>query len=167
MVYPRMTYYSRLLSNEDGRQLLNYASTVHNKQLYYGRVNGLKGGESDYVVEFDIWNNEPAWDGGTPQVIAQNAMNCRLRINIPPESRDINPFFYARCTTYDVESEFEEVSMKHREFKNIQGSASDQYGTILGVSDHATIETKIKLRPNSMIKQHQYNFTLDFLYNYE
>ncbi len=165
--YPRMTYYSRLLSNEDGHQLLGWASTVKNKQIYYGRCNGLKGGESEYIVEYDIWNNEPAWDGGTPQTIAQNAANCRLRINIPPESRDLNPFFYARCTTMDVESEFKDVSMAHREFKDIQGFTSDEYGTILGVSDHATIQTKIKLRENSMVKNHQYAFTLEFLYNYE
>jgi len=57
--------------------------------------------------------------------------------------------------------------MSHREFKDIRGNASDEYGTILGVQDHATIQTKIKLRENSMIKDHQYSFTLDFLYNYE
>lgn len=167
LVYPRMTYYTRLLDNVDGHQLLGWASTSMNKKIYYGKCNGLKGGESEYVVEFDIWNNEPAWDGGTPQTIAQNATNCRLEIEIPPESRNLSPFLYARCTTLDVKSDFKDISMSHKEFKEIQGNASDEYGTILGVSDHATIQTKIKLRENSLIKQSQYSFNLNFLYNYE
>jgi hypothetical protein len=162
-----MTYYTRVIDNIDGHQLLGYVSTAKNKQLYYGKCNGIMGGESQYIVEFDIWNNEPAWDGGTPQTIAQNATNCRLTIDIPAESRDLNPFLYARCITLSLDSEFKDISMSHREFNEIQGNASDEYGTILGVSDHATIQTKIKLKKNSVIKQLQYNFGLNFLYNYE
>ena len=166
-IFPRMTYYSRVLDNVDGHVLLSWASTSQNKKIYYGRCNGMIGGESEFMVEFDIWNNEPAWDGGTPQMIAQNAANCRLRITIPPESRDLNPFFYARCITYDLNSEFQAVDMAHRELKDIQGNASDEYGSILGVSDHATIQTKIKLKKDSLVKQPTYQFTLDFVYNYE
>lgn len=167
MTVPRMTYYTRLLDNIDGHQLLGYASTARNKKIYYGKCNALIGGESEYVVEFDIWNNEPAWDGGTPQTISQNAANCHLEINIPPETRNLSPFLYARCITLDVNSEFKEVSMSHKTFYDIQGNSSDEYGTILGVSDHATIQTKIKLRKNSLVSKQQYDFTLDFLYNYE
>ena len=167
MIYPRRTYYTRVVDNATGEQVLGLASTAQNKKIYYGKCNGLTGGESEFIVEFDIWNNEPAWDGGTPQMICQNANNCRLRITIPPESRDLNPFLYARCTTYDMKSEFQPVDMSHRELKDIQGNASDEYGAILGVSDHATIQTKIKLKENSMVKKYKYFFTLDFLYNYE
>lgn len=167
MAYPRMTYYTRMIDNADGHQILGFTSTVRNKKIYYGRANGLLGGESEYIIEYDIWNNEPGCDGGTPQTIAQNASNCRLKITIPPASRDIQPFLYARCITLDPKSEFKAISLSDREFKDIQGNSSDVYGTILGVTDHATIQTKIKLKPNSNIKNHQYSFTLDFLYNYE
>ena len=167
MIFPRMTYYTRVLDNIDGHQLLGQASTKNNKEIYYGQVNALKGGESQYMVEFDIWNNEPAWDGGTPQMTAQNAVNCHLEIVIPSQCRNLSPFLYARCTTYDIKSEFKDISMSHPSFYDIQGNASDIYGAILGVSDHATIQTKIKLRPNSNIAKHQYHFNLNFVYNYE
>ena len=162
-----MTYYTRMLDNINGKQMLGWESCAKNKSIYYGECNGLIGGESQYIIEFDIWNNEPGWDGASPQTTAQNAVNCRLRNKIPPKSRDLNPFLYARCITYDPQSEFTDISMSHPEFKNIQGNASDVYGAILGVQDHATIQTKIKLKENSMIKDHQYHFSLDFLYNYE
>ena len=167
MITPRMTYYTRVLSNIDEHQMLPYASTVRNKKLYYGRVNALTGGESEYIVEFDIWNNEPGWDGGTPQMTAQNAINCRLVIDIPCECRNLSPFLYARCTTLDPKSEYKDISMAHKEFKDIQGNASDVYGAILGVCDHATIQTKIKLKKSSTVQNSHYNFFLNFLYNYE
>lgn len=164
---PRMTYYTKTLDNIDNHQLLGYASTAKNKKLYYGKCNGLTGGESQFVVEFDIWNNEPAWDGGTPQIICSNAFNCHMTIDMQSETRNLSPFFYARCTTYDLNSEFSDISMNHKTFYDIQGNSSDEYGVILGVSDHATIQTKIKLRANSKVTQEQYKFALNFLYNYE
>jgi len=50
-----------MLDNIDGRQMLGFVSTARNKKIYWGEVNGLLGGESQYIVEFDIWNNEPGW----------------------------------------------------------------------------------------------------------
>lgn len=166
-VLPRMTYYTRVIDNVDGHQVFGYASTAKNKKLYYGKVDGLRGGESEYIVEFDIWNNEPAWDGGTPILVVQNAVNCRLTIDIPPESRDLSPFLYARCTTLDPEGSFNDLSMGRRTFTAVRGNVSDELGTILGTSDHATIQTKIKLRKNSTVKYSQYQFALNFEYNYE
>lgn len=166
-ICPRMTYYTRVVDNVTGEQVLGYASTAKNKKMYYGRVDGLNGGESEYIVEFDIWNNEPAWDGGTPMLIAQNAVNCKLTVDIPAESRNLSPFLYARCTTLDPKGNFNDLSMGRRTFSAIKGNVSDELGTILGTSDHATVQTKIKLKGGSIVKHPQYQFGLTFEYNYD
>ena len=166
-VPPKMTYYTKVVDNLTGEQIFGYVSTVKNKTLYYGSVDGLNGGESQYSVFFDIWNNEPGWSGGTPLQIAQDATNCKLRINIPAESRDINPFLYARCTTADLQGPFESLNMGRREFDGIKGNMSKDMGVILGSGDHATIQTKIKLKPGLSICRAQYAFELVFSYNFE
>lgn len=164
---PIMTYYTKLLDNATGEQIFGYASTAKNKQLYYGKVNGFNGGESQYIIEFDIWNNEPALYAGGPITTVQDATNTKLEIQIPPNSRDLNPFFYARCTTNDPQSAFQTLSMSNKTFTAIKGNCSQSLGTILGTSDHATIQTKIKLKPNSNVKYHQYAFALKFSYVFE
>ncbi len=168
MLAPFMTYYTKMISNVDGSQVRGYASTARNKKIYYGRVDALRGGESQYVVTFSIWNNEPAESAGTPLTTYQNAINCRLQIAIPDECRDLSPFLYARCTTFDAQGEFKPLGMGNRVYSDIRGLATDEYGVILGTGgDHADIETKIRLAPGCTCCKERYSFELDFLYNFD
>jgi len=165
LVVPRMTYYIRAIDNLTGEQVFSQVSTNKNKDAYYGIVGD--GGESQYIIEYDIYNNEPyAWNGGGPEITCMDAYNCSVYISIPYECRDISPFLYIRCTTYDPEAEWEPIDTGHPIFKKIQGRCSPDFGTILGVGDHAIIQTKIKLKKGANICMEKYGFELRFTYQY-
>jgi hypothetical protein len=160
-----MTYYIRGIDNLTGEQVFSQVSTAICKDLYFGRC--APGGESEYIIEYDIYNNEPyAWNLNGPSITCMDAKNCSLYIDIPGECRDLTPFLYARCITYNPEAEWKALDMAHPVFKEIQGRCSPDFGVILGVGDHAIIQTKIKLKKNTNICRDKYQFELRFTYQY-
>jgi len=167
LVYPRMTYYTRVVDNQTGEQVFPWLSTSRNKNIFYGCVDAINGGESDFIVEYDIYNNEPyAWDGQGASLTAMNAVECNLYIDFSSECRNIGNFFYCRCVTYDPHAEWEAITPAHPKYTKIQGAASPDFGTILGVGDHAVIQTKLMLKKNTTICKEMYNFQLRFSYKY-
>ena len=165
---PRMTYYTRVLSNATGQQVAGYASTARTKDLYYGRVDALRGGESEYVVQFSIWNNEGSWSAHSPYYNVADALNCRLTLSIPNDCRQLVPFLYARCSTLDPEGEYVPLDLAHPTLTAIRGTATNDLGVISGEGgDHADVETKIVLKKGSTVCKDLYAFGLDFSYDYE
>ena len=165
---PHMTYYTKVVDNVSGDKVMGYASTARSKKIYYGRVDALRGGESQFVVTFSIWNNEASWSAGTPLEHVADAVNCRLRVSIPGECRCLAPFLYVRCTTADPRSAFVPIGIDDPVFIDVQGTISDAKGVILGMGgDHADIETKIRLKAGCPVAKARYEFDLDFLYNYD
>jgi hypothetical protein len=165
LVTPRMTYYTRVIDNLTEEQVLGWVSTARNKDIFYGRVS--EGGESEYIIEYDIYNNEPyGWDANGPSITCMDAYNCSLYINIPYECRDLSPFLYVRCITYNPQAEWKPLDMGHPVYKDIQGRCSPDFGVILGTGDHAVIQTKIKLKKGANICKLQYNFELRFTYQF-
>ena len=51
LVTPRMTYYTRMIDNITGDCVLSWVSTSRVKDIFYGDVDGVDGGESQYIVE--------------------------------------------------------------------------------------------------------------------
>ena len=165
---PRMTYYTRVISNITGEQHLGWVSTARVKDLYFGLVDGVNGGESDFIVEYDIHNNEVyGWSANGPTITCLDAVNCSMYVEIPAECRSLCPFLYARCVTYSPEAEWEKIDCQTPEFKTIQGLCSPEFGTILGTGDHAIIQMKVKLKKNSNICKLKYPFTVRFTYQFK
>lgn len=76
---PRITIYARILNNLNDEQIEGYVDIRRKKGNFnFGSINGITGGESSNIVEFDIWNNEPAWSAGMLAEIAQDATNCKF-----------------------------------------------------------------------------------------
>lgn len=76
---PRITIYARVISNIDNSQLQGFSDARYKKGNYsFGSVNGLTGGESSNIVEFDIWNNEPAFSAGGLAENNADAINCKF-----------------------------------------------------------------------------------------
>ena len=61
MTPPLITIYSRLKDNVTGEILTDW-DEYDNSNWYYGYCLSNYGGESAYVVELDIWNNESNWN---------------------------------------------------------------------------------------------------------
>ena len=181
---PRMTYYARIIDNLDDSQITGFKDTKLNSNWNYGQCDGLIGGESQYIVEFDIWNNEPAFNAGTYDVAVQNAINCKLSVlpngSILDPTSDLaklfnlsNPFVYARCTTFSYTETWVGIKINDNPIlsqylEEITGNVSPLVkGTILGDADHAIVQTKIILPANSNIDANRYNFNLVFYYDYQ
>ena len=169
---PKMTYYARVRSNLTGQLLTNW-KTYDSSIWYYGKCNALEGGESEYIVEIDIWNNEPAFNAGEWDAHNQSATSCRLTLS-PLSNQDLSlfklssPFLYARCFTTNTREEWTGVK-PNEPLRKIYGNVNSvQNGVLFGNADHAILQTKIILPPNSELEHHQrYPFNLKFSYNYE
>lgn len=82
-----MTYYVRIRSNLTGQILTNW-KFFDASIWYYGKINAIHGGESEYIVELDIWNNEPSFNAGDYNTRNKDAYSCQLGIE-PIQSESI------------------------------------------------------------------------------
>ena len=170
---PKMTYYARILNNLTGEHITEWA-TYETSIWYYGKCNSTFGGESEYIVEFDIWNNEPAFNAGMYDEHNADAKNCRFGVipNNQDKSMDLfkigSPFLYGRCVTSNKENKFEPI-INGRELKNITGNINPElYGIVQGKSDHTIIQTKINIDKNDVLTSDtRYSFNMVFTYDYE
>lgn len=183
MTMPRMTYYARVIDNISGEEVLGFTDAARNNTWYYGKCNGLSGGESEFVVEFDIWNNEPAFEAHTGDIIVADANNCKLTVWGDENCAPVNtalfnlrtiatgnkyiPFMYVRCDTHGYNGDFKGIK-NYDMLTNITGNVRpNDIGIIHGNGDHTRIQTKIILPENSNLVDQRYSFVFAFYYDYE
>lgn len=178
---PRITYYARVINNINGQELVGFTDAAKNNTWYYGSCNGLEGGESEYIVEFDIWNNEPAFEANTREVIVPNVTNCKFTVwpdenciptfdqlfNLTNNTQQYIPFMYAKCDTFGYRSDFTGIRYNTM-LEGITGNVNPNLiGTLQGCGDHARIQTKIILPQASQLENARYAFVFAFYYDYE
>jgi hypothetical protein len=173
---PRITVYYRILSNITGQQIHDFADTHENTNINFGYINGLTGGESSAVVEFDIWNNEIAFTAGTMAESVSDAINCKFTawdnaacvstVNI----KDSNNISYVKARNM--------VKGHLEPFKEIAGpqclTGEDMIGNVseLALStlsgrpggDHTKIQSKIVIPAGTEPKMN--NFVFSFQYDF-
>lgn len=171
--YPLMTYYSRVIDNLSGKEIMNYDYVGKKNVCYYGKCNSKEGGESEYIIEFDIWNNEKSFNGYEYDVRCQDAKNCRLTIwpdkkcqkDIDNKLFNIEPsFMYARCLTFGPK---EFIPIKYYEGLNVRGNVNPSIDSIKGNCDHAIVQTKIIIPKDSNLPKERYIFNFSFFYDCE
>lgn len=188
---PRITIYGKVLDNKTQSLIKGYHEWTGNSVWNYGEVNGINGGESPYVIELDIWNNEPAFNGLSGNDVVADATNCKLTVwnndNCVDSStmKDAygNFFMKVRCITKDINSQYQQVAGPTM-FSNLRGNVgngvnpnlteSDLQGRLQGVhgGDHTIIQTKIVLPDNQSngydpIPSGDKNFVFAFHYDFE
>jgi hypothetical protein len=172
--YPAMTYYARVLDNVTNQEIISSTDTTQNNTWYYGKCNGLEGGESQYIVEFDIWNNEVGLNAGDRAIPVKDAINCRLEVwpDVSMKRHNNNlfnmqdPFMYARCITKDLHEPFSGIKYTNA-LNSIVGNVNGRTGIIQGVGDHSIIQTKIKMPVNSGVSTSRCSFVFAFLYDFD
>lgn len=151
MESPRITLYGKILDNKDQTLIRNYQEWKSNQIWHYGSVNGVKGGESSYVIEFDIWNNEPAFNGLSGKETVLDAENVRLSVwDDESLTSSINlsyagiGFVNARCITNDLKADYDHI-FGAKGFYEIYGNVGKERGILSGQlgGDHAVLQTKI------------------------
>lgn len=170
---PKITYYARVKSNLTGQLITNwqfYDASVWS----YGKCNYIHGGESDYIIELDIWNNEPAFNPGTYDYHNKNAIDCKLLVE--PMSNDEGqlelfklgfPFLYGRCYTNRYRDEWQPITISKPLTKIYGNTNSADTGIIYGSADHTILQTKIIMPANDILMENvRYPFNLIFSYSY-
>ena len=166
---PLITIYNRILDNATGEILTDW-SEYDESILYYGYCLSNLGGESSYVLETQIWNNEDSWNAGMYDYYCENAINCNF--SIIPYDNSVNlyklgGFVYGRCITTDLRAPFKKIPPT--------GYLPDFHGTIhpenknilYGCGDHCTIQTKLIIPKNTALADNKnYQFYLAFSYEY-
>ena len=172
---PAITIYHRTIDNVTGQEIDEYKLIGKRSNFHYGTLSGIDGGESEYVVEIDVWNNEPALYGGMFTADISSANNCTFKawdnenLNSSYKIRNLvdnKSYVVARCVTRDFP-----------DFKPICGNVSlapdNLYGTVLADSgvlsgqhggDHMKIQTKISVPPNTFPGFK--SFVFEFSYEY-
>lgn len=152
--FPFITCYARILDRITSLPITDFKDALKNdKPWELGMIKTSKGC-SQFIVEFDIWNNERKVSGGFTQRLFNDAKNCRISIykdrqknrlddNISIKIKDSfknNPF----VTLYDS--------------FDISGNVFNNIGLLSGKGEHAQIQ--ITLDINDEI---EYKETLDFV----
>ena len=171
MDVPRITYYAKVIDNLTGNDITNYKLAMDNAIWYYGKINGNLGGESQFIVEFDIWNNEPAFNHRTYDVHCKDAKNMKLGIEFEKPIKNDNenykelydiPFFYAKKLNDD---DFKLIN--NRDKLNIIGDINPNNNVLSGEGDHCLVQTKIIVPNDCTLINKRYNFNLTLTYDFE
>jgi hypothetical protein len=172
---PRVTVYSRIIDNITGEQIEGYKLVNRKSNFHFGRINGISGGESSVIIEFDIWNNEPAIMAGMGTHGVQDATECKFTAwdnNSLTSSKNIEdhssfvPYVHARSVT-QFQDDFQPIGgTRYLPSEKIYNSVSNIPGFISGQpgGDHTKIQTKIVLPINQ--KPEHKNFVFEFSFNY-
>lgn len=174
---PRITIYFRVLSNVSNEELRGFTDILPNETLSYGYINGITGGESSQIIEFDIWNNEAAFAAGWLPDTVSDAINCTFSawdnadctssagIQIPNKG---GSFVYARNVTQDLNQSFKPIAGPLCLGSNdLFSSVNPNRGGILsGQSggDHFRIQTKIVIPPNTQPQVRDFVFAFQYDY---
>jgi hypothetical protein len=171
---PLITYYARIIDNLTGAYVTNYYNAMDGDFIwYYGKVH-QNSGESEYIVEFDFWNNEPAFNHRQYEKRCLDAYNFKLSIEYnkqePNKDNDYTnqlydyDFLYARIYNEDYRTEWQPISMTKK--LDLIGNLSNQKGILLGTGDHSIVQTKLILPANNL-DTNRYFFNLNFNYNFD
>jgi hypothetical protein len=176
MAAPLITGYKRLIDNATGDEIESYKMINYRSHFNFGKINGVMGGESSVIIEFDIWNNEPSFDGYMTATTVPDAINCSFtawdnqlansKVNIKDSSTGVS-YIRARCLNVP-RSNFEEIlGDKKLENDNFLGSIKNSPGILSGQpgGDHSIIQTKIVLPLNTSpsIKEFVFAFSYDYV----
>ena len=172
---PRITMYSRVLDNITMKEIESYKLVTPRSNFHFGRINGLYGGESSYVVEFDIWNNEMAFDSFDMAITVSDAINCTFSAwdnqsfrtaNFIKSEDTLTPYVQARCVTPHYQDFQPIAGTLCFPSEKLFGFISTTPGLLKGQpgGDHFVVQTKIVLP--SGVSPSVNNFVFGFQYNF-
>lgn len=174
MDVPRITYYAKVIDNLTGKDITNYKNAMDNDLWYYGKINSNLGGESQFIVEFDIWNNEPSFNHRTFDVKCKDAKNMKLGIEVKkPNVNDDDfendlynvPFFYARSLTNGYDEEYKLIDSRNK--LSIVGNLDPSKNILSGAGDHCIVQTKLIIPEGVILKNQRFNFNITLEYDFE
>lgn len=140
--FPFITCYGRLLDRRDLSEITEYIDALTFKDCWnLGRVQNKKG-LSQYVLELDIWNNEPDVSMGFTQQLFNDAKDCKILIY-----EDVNKNQYNEKLSFSIRNLFDN-SNNFKVYKDeflLKGNVTNYPGILKGNGDHAIVQIALNL----------------------
>lgn len=166
MQYPRITYYTKIIDNKNGKVLMESSYSNSRTPLYYGKCSNISHSESEYVIEIAIWNNESAFDANMTRSNVLDAYNCNISVypnKFGESDNRKDSFFYIRCISDNIENEYEPIWCDTKFDKLV--SKINRNNNILLNGDCFIVQTKIILPENEILDPTRHKFKLYFSYD--
>ncbi len=172
---PLITYYARVLDNLSNTYITEYKNAMDNEiTWYYGEIY-KNTGESQYIIQYDIWNNEPAFNQRFYDKHCRDAINIKFGISLYskkdyPNDETYIPatdfanlnFMYARIYNEDYQSDWQLINNK-KKIDLISNTTNDK-GVLYGNADHCIVQTKLIFKEPIDLNAGRYYFqsTIDY-----
>lgn len=132
------------------------------ESLNFGIVNTNFGGYGQYMIEFDIWNNEPGATFNFTKIIRKDATNCNVYITDSNYNR-----FHDSIVSFNIR----DVN-KREKFQHLDGSYSltgnynpNVKGLLSGMTDHIKFDLIVQvLKMNKPVCKNDISFNVCFEY---
>ena len=135
---------------------------INMDRLNFGIINSEFGGYGQYILEFDIWNNEPAVTYGFTKTIFEDAENCKVYIN------DINfNKLHDNRFNFEIRDVLKnEKFHKLNDYKILSGNFNpNNIGCLNGRTDHCKFQISLELiKFNKLVCKDRINFNVCFEY---
>lgn len=157
--FPFITCYGRLLNKIKDDTPVKFEDALTKKERWeLGKVK-YSGGITPYIIELDIWNNEPDVSGGHTQRIFNDAKDCSIRIRQKDKiTRGLN--FYIRDSLQD--DEFKKY--KSCQSYKVRGNVTNVPGLLKGNGDHCTVQIYVEMLER-LYETKDIDFCIMFSYN--
>lgn len=129
--------------------------------LNFGIIDSKFGGYSQYLIEFDIWNNEPSISIGFTKIYFEDAKDCKVYIvgEDYEEYRDNMIDFEIKSVTNNTE--FEQLIDSY----DLNGNFNHLPGTLSGKGDHTKFQLGVYVLPfPDRVKETKLCFSVCFEY---
>lgn len=139
--FPFITCYARILDRITKLPLTEFNDIL--KTSEYLQLGTIKttGGCSQYLIEFDIWNNEEKVSGGSTQKIFNDAKNCKVLVY-----KDRNKTPLNECVSIKIRDSFKnQPFLNLHESFDIYGNLFNKQGVLSGHGEHSQIQIAIDI----------------------
>lgn len=164
--FPFVTCYARILDRITLRPLTEFKDTLKQESIWdLGIIHSDAGGYSQYLIEFDIWNNEPDVSGGMTQQIFDDAENCKITI-YTKFNQILNPkipIFQIRNSLFEKQVF---VDIADNDNFDIYGNVDkNKIGNLNGIGDHTMFQIGIKIPEGLNLINENIDFEVCFEYD--
>lgn len=167
LTYPIITSYARLLDRITMTPLSEFQQCIKTEEEWnLGVIHGYYGGFSQYLVELDIWNNEPDISGGFTQLYYDDAENCNIEVLYDKKVFNNIKLVQIKNNVLNNKDKFEHIS-NNECFKVYGNFEPNKIGVLNGKGDHAKVLIGINLQEGANIDENELRFIVRFNFESE
>lgn len=156
--FPFITCYARTVDRITSLPLTEFKDTLKNNEPWNFGIIKTSGGCSQYLIEFDIWNNEAKVSGGSTQRIFNDAKNCRLSVY-----KDRNKTPLGDNIIIKIKDSFKDSSLSNLyDSFDIYGNIFNKKNILSGRGEHSQIKIAIDI-----IDEIEFHNNLNFVVCFE